>query len=174
MGFLDRGRDMKHGPKRDFVVLALRMTTGGLLVGHGAQKFFGSFDGPGLEGTAGWLESMGIKPGDTWARLAGASEFGGGMLTLLGLLHPIGPISTMGAMAVGARTVHKDKPIWVSEGGPELPITNMAIAVALTLLGPGRHSMDRMLGRHVPKPLSIAAAGVVGAGILAIEAMPKP
>src|SRR5438309_744357 len=34
----------------DMSLLILRLTTGGLLAGHGAQKLFGSFNGPGLHG----------------------------------------------------------------------------------------------------------------------------
>ena len=41
----------------------LRSTVGALLAGHGAQKLFGWFGGHGLEGTAKWLESMGLRPG---------------------------------------------------------------------------------------------------------------
>lgn len=174
MGFLDRGRDKKRGAKYDFAVLALRLTAGGLLAGHGAQKLFGSFGGPGLEETEGMMESMGITPSETWAKLAGLSEFGGGMLTALGLFHPVGPIATMGAMGVATRTVHRGKPIWVTSGGAELPVTNMAIATALTLLGPGRHSLDRLLGIHMPKTLALLTAIGVGAGIAVVEAMPRP
>lgn len=38
----------------------IRVTTGLLMVPHGAQKLFGAFGGYGLEGTAGWLESIGF------------------------------------------------------------------------------------------------------------------
>ena len=41
---------------KDLGLLILRATTGALLAGHGAQKLFGAFKGPGLEGTAGMLE----------------------------------------------------------------------------------------------------------------------
>jgi uncharacterized membrane protein YphA (DoxX/SURF4 family) len=51
----------------DLALLVLRVVTGGLLAGHGAQKLFGSFGGPGLNGTASWLESMGLRPGALWA-----------------------------------------------------------------------------------------------------------
>src|SRR5213080_2622796 len=83
---------------RDLGLLILRLALGGLLAGHGSQKLFGWFSGPGLKGTTGWLESLGLKPGTPWATAVTASEFGGGMLTTLGLLHPLGPLSTMGAM----------------------------------------------------------------------------
>ena len=54
------------------------------------QKLFGWFGGAGLEGTAGWMESMRLRPGTVWARLAGGSELGGGLLTALGFLNPLG------------------------------------------------------------------------------------
>ena len=135
---------------KDLGLLTLRVAAGGLLAGHGAQKLFGSFGGYGLEGTAGWLESMGLKPGRRWAMLAGASELGGGLLTALGLGGPIGPIMTMGAMGMATTTAHRGKPIWVSAGGAELPATNMAVATALTLTGPGAISLDKLFRVHVP------------------------
>lgn len=171
MGFFGDSRTSKA---RDVGVLALRLTTGGLLAGHGAQKLFGWFGGHGFEGTSGFMESMGFKPGEQWASMAGASEFGGGVLTALGLFHPVGPISTVGAMMVATRTAHKGKPIWVTEGGAELPVTNMAIAFALSMVGPGRYSLDHALGIKVPKGVAIAAALAVGAGIMAAEAVEPP
>ncbi len=33
------------------------------MAGHGAQKLFGSFGGYGLEGTGGFMESLGLAPG---------------------------------------------------------------------------------------------------------------
>lgn len=156
-----------HGLAGDLGLLALRATVGGLLAGHGAQKLFGSFGGHGLEGTAGWLESLGMRPGRPWAVVAGGSEFAGGVLTALGLLHPIGPVMTFGPMAMAWAKVHAGKPIWVTSGGAELPLLNLSAAAALGLTGPGRISLDRLLGLRVP-PL-VAAAGLAGvaAGIAA-------
>lgn len=157
---------------RDLGLLTVRVTVGGLMVGHGAQKLFGSFGGPGLEGTTGWLESLGLRPGKQWAMAAGGSEFGGGLLTALGLLHPLGPIAMMGSMAVATRKAHWGKPIWVSSGGAELPLTNVAIGVALCLVDPGRLSLDRALGIHVPWQLSVLAAGAVALGVVFSETTP--
>jgi putative oxidoreductase len=151
----------------DLGELALRATTGGLLAGHGAQKLFGWFEGHGFEGTKGWLESMGLKPGHVWASLAGASEFGGGVLTALGFLHPIGPVATTGAMLMATTKVHAGKPIWVTSGGAELPVTNMAVALALILTGPGRFSLDSLLGIKLPRWIAIPGLAVVLAGLVA-------
>lgn len=149
----------------DLGQLTLRLTAGGLLAGHGAQKLFGKFGGYGLEGTAGWLESLGMKPGKQWATLAGASEFGGGVLTALGLLHPVGPITSLAPMAMASLTVHKGKPIWVTSGGPELPVAFMAIASALTVAGPGRISLDRLLGIRLPWWMSVVMLLGTAAGV---------
>jgi putative oxidoreductase len=158
---------------RDIGLLILRLTMGGLLAGHGSQKLFGWFSGPGLKGTAGWLESMGLKPGTPWATVASASEFGGGMLTTLGLLYPLGPIGTMGGMVMATAKAHWGKPIWVTQGGAELPITNLAIALALALSGPGRFSLDQVLGIRVPRVL-VAAAVIVEAVLVIIGIMGNP
>lgn len=153
----------------DLGVLALRIGVGGLVAGHGAQKLFGAMGGPGIEGTAGWLKSMGLRPPKTWATLAGLSEFGGGALTALGLANPLGPIALQGAMATAIRQVHWDKPIWATEGGAELPAVYSLAGVALALTGPGRYSADRMLGIRVPRALSLLTAAGVAAGIIATE-----
>ncbi len=84
----------------DLALLILRLVSGGLLAGHGAQKLFGSFGGYGLQGTAGWLESTGLKPGTYWALMAGGGELKGGLLTALGLGGPLGSILTISGMAM--------------------------------------------------------------------------
>jgi putative oxidoreductase len=154
---LFKGRN-ESSTMRDIGLLILRLTMGGLLAGHGSQKLFGWFSGPGLKGTAGWLESLGLNPGTPWATVASASEFGGGTLTALGLLHPLGPIGTMGGMIMATVKAHWGKPIWVTQGGAELPVTNLAIALALTFSDPGRFSLDQVLGIRLPRALVVAVA----------------
>ncbi|HEX9017208.1 MAG TPA: DoxX family protein [Chloroflexota bacterium] len=151
----------------DLGLLVLRLVTGPLLAGHGSQKLFGAFGGHGLEGTAGWLNSMGLRPSKAWASMAGLSEFAGGVLTALGLFHPLGSIFMMGPMSVAIGRVHWGKPIWVTEGGAELPVTNTAVAVGLAVSGPGRYSLDNVFGIRVPFPIVLLtlAATVAGIGV---------
>ena len=148
--------------------LIIRVIVGGLLAGHGAQKLFGSFGGSGVEGTAGWMESMNLRPGRDWALAAGLSEFGGGILTALGALNPLGPIMAAGAMLMATLKVHHGKPIWGQAGGAELPVTNMAVLAALLLAGPGRFSVDRALGIRIPRWAAlIALLGTIGVTVVA-------
>ena len=154
----------------DVALLLLRATYGSLLMGHGAQKLFGWFGGHGLKGTGQWLESMGFQPGQRWTPAVIWSELGGGALTALGFLNPIGPLSTLGSMGVATFRVHWGKPIWVTAGGAELPVTNAAIATALAIAGPGKFSLDELLGTRLPRwiaiPGAVAAVGGIGVAVL--------
>lgn len=149
----------------DLALFVLRATLGGLLAGHGAQKLFGTFEGPGLQGTTGWMESMGLKPGRQWAVAASASEFGGGVLMMLGFLNPLGPVASLGSMGMATAKVHWGKPVWVSSGGAEFPITNMALAAALMLAGPGKFSLDEALGTSLPRWTALPGVALAVAGV---------
>ena len=46
----------------DLARLLVRLVVGGLVAGHGAQKLFGWFGGPGPEGTAGMMEQLELRP----------------------------------------------------------------------------------------------------------------
>jgi putative oxidoreductase len=157
----------------DAAFLVLRVTAGGFLAGHGAQKLFGMFEGHGFKGTAGWLESIGLRPGQVWALAAGLSEFGGGILTALGAADPLGPLGIVGAMGMATAKVHAGKPVWVTSGGAELPLTNIAIAAAVMLAGPGKYSVDESLGWHLPRwtivPGLVGVAAAIAAGVLTGE-----
>jgi len=158
----------------DLGLLGLRVVTGGLMAGHGAQKLFGSFGGHGLEGTAGWLESLGMTPGKRWAPAAAVSEFAGGLLTLLGLFNPLGPLTLLGPMALAIGKAHWGKPIWVTEGGAELPLTNVAVAGTLALAGPGRFAADRLFGIRLPWIIVALFSLATAAGIAVGLATPNP
>jgi putative oxidoreductase len=140
--------------------LIVRLAQGSLMAGHGAQKLFGSFGGPGLEGTSGFMEMLGMRPGRPWAYLAGFSELGGGVLTVLGLLNPLGPLGVIGSMAMATRKAHWGKPVWVTEGGAELPLLNIAVSTALMIREPDRYSLDRIWGIRLPA--WVGPVGLVG------------
>jgi putative oxidoreductase len=140
---------------KDLALFLIRITLGALLAGHGSQKLFGWFGGPGLKNWHGFTENMGMKPGRVWGSMAAVSEFGGGVLTALGFLNPAGPIAISGVMTVAIRKAHWGKPIWAQQGGAELPLTNLATATALTLVGPGKLSLDNLFGIRIPRWLAV-------------------
>ena len=138
----------------DLGLLILRLLVGGLFIGHGAQKLWGAFGGYGLKGVAGWLESLGLRPAWFWALLAGASEFGGGLLLALGLLNPLGPLAIIGAMLMAIAKVHWSKGLWVTNNGIEYPLVLLVLSAILGLVGPGALSLDALLGIQLPLALT--------------------
>jgi putative oxidoreductase len=121
---------------------ALRFVIGPLFVGHGTQKLFGWFGGHGLDGTGGFFESLGLKPGRRHAAAAGASEAVGGALLTLGALTPVAAGLITGTMITAIRKAHAEKGPWVTNGGYEYNLTLIAAMLALTEAGPGRPSVD--------------------------------
>ena len=67
----------------NLALLVLRLVVGTLLAGHGAQKLFGWFGGPGLKGTHSFMEKLGFRPGHVWGTMAALGEFCGDTLAEL-------------------------------------------------------------------------------------------
>lgn len=154
---------------KNFGLLILRLTVGTMMAGHGAQKVFGAFEGPGLQGTKGFMENLGVRPGQVWGPVAAVGEFSGGVLTALGFLHPIGPQNIAATMIVATKRVHWKLPLWASAGGAELPLTNLAAALALMFAGPGRFSLDHLFGFRLPRWLvALSYLNVIGVTAAAI------
>ena len=130
----------------DIALLVLRLVLGGVFVAHGAQKLFGSFGGPGIEGTAGFHEQLGIKPAKPMAILAGLAEFVGGMLVAAGFLTPFAALALIVVMIVAIVTVHLKNGFFAASGGYEFNLVLIAVAVALILVGSGAYSIDAALG----------------------------
>ena len=146
-------------------LFALHAVIGLLLVGHGLQKLVGAFGGHGIEGTAGFMESLGLRPGRANAMAAGLGETIGGGLLALGFLTPIGAAVVIAVMVTAALTAHAGKPIWSQEGGPELPLINGVAAFALAGAGAGAWSLDNAFGLDMAGPgwaVAALAAGVIG------------
>ena len=130
----------------DFAMLILRLVVGALFIGHGTQKLFGWFEGHGLEGTAGFMESLGYQPGKRYAAIGGLAEAGGGLLLVLGLLTPLAAVLIVGMMLNAILSVHLENGVWATNGGYEFPLVMMVAAAAIALAGAGSVSMDSLLG----------------------------
>jgi putative oxidoreductase len=127
----------------------LRITVGGLFVGHGTQKLFGWFGGEGPDATGGFFEQkLGMAPGKQQALAAGAAEAGGGALLAGGLLTPLGAMLTTSTMATAIRLVHARRGVWNTSGGFEYNAVLMAAAFAIVAGGPGTWSLDAARGRE--------------------------
>lgn len=148
--------------------LLLRAAIGGLFIGHGTQKLFGWFDGPGPAGTEQMMDKLDMRPVRHHALAAGASETAGGALLLAGLATPVAAADLIGVMLTAIRKVHLRNGPWVSKGGYEYNLVLIAALLALVDGGPGDVSLDRALGIHDTGPGWALAALATGAAASAI------
>ena len=113
--------------------LAIRGIVGPLFVGHGVQKLFGWLDGHGLEGTGGFFESLGLKPGKRHATAAGVAETAGGALLLLGgRATPIASTLISSTMITAIRKAHLSNGPWVTQNGYEYNLVLLGAMFAVT------------------------------------------
>jgi putative oxidoreductase len=117
------------------------------MAAHGYNKFFG---GGGLKGTAGWFDSMGMKPGMFHARVAASTEMAAGIGLAVGLITPVPAAGFVALMLVAAWTVHKANGFFIVKEGWEYNLVLAASAVGIATIGAGKLSLDHLLFSDSP------------------------
>lgn len=144
--------------------LLARLFIGGLFIGHGTQKWFGWFGGPGIEGATGMMDKLGLAPARANAHAASASETLGGAAIALGAFTPLAATSLIATMITAIRTVHWKNGFWSSGGGYEFNLTIIAALLLIVDGGPGPISVDSALG--IEETGAGAALGALALGAL--------
>lgn len=154
--------------------LMLRVLFGLTFAAHGYAKFF---QGGRIAGTAGWFDSMGMRPGKVHALAAATTELGAGLLLALGLLTPFAAMAMVGTMVVAGWTVHRNNGFFIVKEGWEYTFVAALIAVAVATIGPGEWSLDNQLGLdglHGVWGLLIAGVGGAAAGVTQMAMFYRP
>jgi putative oxidoreductase len=149
-------------------LLILRLGIGLTLAGHGVQKLFGWFGGPGLIRLKQGFEKQGFKPVWLWVTLAIVGEVGGGLSVALGFLTPLGAAGILGAMAIATFKSHWKNGFWLNKGGYEYSLVLLIVSIALGLIGPGSYSLDTLFGIDLPQALLF---GVLAVAALLVDAI---
>jgi putative oxidoreductase len=161
---------------QDTALLVLRVVVGALLFGHGAQKFFGWFGGPGFVKTRIMMGGhLRLRPAVFWSLMAVLSETGGGLLLALGFLQPLGALGVTAAMLM-AINAHWPN-VWASDRGFEYPLTLLATGLTIGLIGGGRYTLDRAFGIDIPSPGTFLVGLIVvlvGVAIALLTRAPQP
>ena len=132
-----------------FSLFVLRLALGIVVLPHGLQKIFGWFGGWGLDGTLGWFASIGIP--SFLGILAIAADSLGALAVIAGVGTRIAALGIGVNMVVAALVVHRANGFFMNWAGNqagegyEFHILAAAIALAVTLGGAGRWSLDRLL-----------------------------
>jgi putative oxidoreductase len=149
--------------------LIARITVGGLFVGHGTQKLFGWFGGPGLDRTSQMMGKLELRPERRNAVAAATAETAGGAMLALGALTPVAASLLTGTMITAIRKVHFPNGIWNTDGGYEFNLALIAAALAVVDCGPGSPSVDRALSIEAKGnawTLASLAAGAAGSALV--------
>ena len=161
----------------NIAALLLRVILGITMIAHGYNHIWG---GGKITGTAGWFESMGLKPGPLHAWLASLTELGAGVMLIAGFLNPLGAAGVVGVMVVALIINHFKNGFFIFRPGEGYEyVLNLTIAaLALGALGPGAWSADKYLKIHLAGVKGLAITAVAGIGgallLLAIFWRPKP
>jgi putative oxidoreductase len=131
----------------DVGVLLIRLIVGLSLGIHGLQKLFGWFGGRGLRGTAAGFASLGYRPPIAMALLAGTGECAGWLL-VAGLAFPLGCAAGVGVM-INAVNVAWGRGPRLPTAAYEYPLVMCVVTAGLAFIGPGRLSLDWVLGVRV-------------------------
>jgi putative oxidoreductase len=133
----------------DAAILIARVWLGAMMITHGWGKVFG-----GVPRLTKSVTEMGFPLPEFFAWCAALTEFGGGIMLILGLLTRPMSAFVIVVMGVAAFVRHADDPF----GRQELPLTYLVMALTLLIVGAGRYSIDYVLpgGRLSRERASVA------------------
>jgi putative oxidoreductase len=167
---------MDYAPTADdfnLAILLLRLVVGPTIAFHGYAKIF---RGGRLAGTAGWFDSIGMKPGEVHARMAAGAELLTGACFTLGLMTSFAGMGIVGLMTVAFWTVHRGHGLLITGNGWEYNLVLATVGVTLAVLGAGRWSLDNAFGIDLNGGvgLAISVVGGLGAAALLLSTAYKP
>jgi len=126
----------------DVSLLLMRVIVGVIFAIHGAQKLFGSFDGPGLTGFVGMMGPIGYP--------VAIGEFFGGLGLIAGFLCRFSAASIIVIMIGAISMVHGKNGFFINHQGFEYNLALIGLLAPVLIAGPGKFA----IGRSLPLPKS--------------------
>jgi putative oxidoreductase len=153
----------------DLGLLLLRLAIGVLFIGHGLQKAFGLWGGPGLDGWEADLTEMGFRYADILTYVATGGQIAAGVLLVLGLFTPVAAGGALAYLVTGvlAEAMVAHEAARLSEfltDGHEYKVFLACAVAALILTGPGRYGFDAGRGWARRPFIGSFAALLLGVG----------
>ncbi|MCU1296789.1 MAG: putative rane protein [Acidobacteriaceae bacterium] len=130
--------------RHSVALLILRIASALVFLYHGSAILFGAFGGPGPERFAGYMHASALI-----GYLVGLAQFAGGLAILTGIFFRLGTLSIIVVMLGAIFLVHLPRGFNIANNGIEYALTELLLAFALLLTGPGEYS----LGNWLPDPL---------------------
>lgn len=161
-------RDDRRGTQ-DLGLLLLRVAVGALLIGHGLQKIFGWWGGPGLGGFRDQLTDVGFRNADILTYVAAGGQIAAGVLLVLGLFTPIAAAGALGYLVTAVlaeASIARDEArlsAFLTDGHEYQLVLVVAVA-AIILIGPGKYGLDAGRGWSRRPFVGSFAALLLGVG----------
>ena len=160
----------------NFVLFVLRVGLGVTMALHGWNKLRN-----GIGGTAGWFQSIGMRPGRLNAYMAAYTEIGSGALLAIGLFTPFAAAAMIGLMLVAYWVAHRANGFFIfnkDQGWEYVLIIGLAVLV-VGGIGPGEWSADNILGLSNPYyngwwGVAISLVGGIGGGFTQLGVCYRP
>jgi putative oxidoreductase len=137
-------RNSSNRTSADVALFVVRIAAGVIFIGHGAQKLFGAFDGPGLEAIVGQL-------GSPLGYLVAIGEFFGGVGLVFGFLSRFSAAALIVIMIGAIVTVHGPKGFFLQKGGFEYNVSLIGNLLPVFLCGPGGLSIGQFFLPKSPR-----------------------
>jgi putative oxidoreductase len=135
-----------HSPKVSAALLAIRIASTLAFLYHGAAITFGAFGGPGPEKFAAFTHMPLVA-----AYFVGLVQLAGGLGMLTGVLICVGAVCIIIVMLGAIFLVHLPHGFDIGHGGIEYALTQLLVAFAILLTGPGAYSLARFLPASLRK-----------------------
>lgn len=133
-------------PKMNAALLLIRIASGAAFLYHGSAIFFGAFGGPGPVKFAAFMHAPAVI-----GYLVGMAQFFGGLAVLLGIFARIGAVCIAIVILGAILLVHLPHGFDISQGGFEYAFTQLCIALAVLLTGPGAYALNARLSPAIQK-----------------------
>ena len=124
----------------DYALLILRIACALPVLYHGSAILLGAFGGPGPVNFAAFLHQPAIV-----GYLVGLAQFAGGLAILTGVFQRVGAVCVIIVMLGAIFLVHLPHGYDVGKGGLEFALTELLLAIALLIAGPGVFSLRGIL-----------------------------
>jgi putative oxidoreductase len=134
----------------DVALLVVRIALAWIFIYNGGAKAFGWWNGPGIDGTADFMsDTAHLNPGGFFAVLVCVIELGAAIALILGLGSRLAALVLVGDQIVAVITVNWTNGIEQLNGGYELNIALIALALVMVFMGAGRYSVDAIVERRL-------------------------
>lgn len=157
-------------------LLILRIAIGIVMIAHGYNHIF---RGGKIQGTAGWFESLGMKPGILHAWLASLTELGAGAMLIAGFLTPLAAGGVVGVMLVALITNHLKNGFFIFRPGEgyEYVLTLLLTGLAIGGIGAEQWSIDDSINSAWLwgwKGMLVTAVAGIGGGVALLAVFWRP